>query len=118
METYQGFLKIVGKRRNFCFLGPEYFGCCNTAKRARILGDKSGYSVGLEVDFYSHNWSNISFFKGTERRKALSAFWKKCGPAMKYNKRSLSEVRKAKADYKKNPLDMDALMVLGNHGVI
>jgi len=98
METFNDFKKKVGKRREFCLLGPEYFDCCNTGKRARIVAiTHGGYSVGLEEDYWNRNWKNITFFGHAKRRQALALFWEKCQPAMEFNEKAKREALGKKA---------------------
>lgn len=73
--------------RNSGFLGPEYFGCCGTGRRPKILhcGYSGRYLVGADLDVYELRSQAIHKPRTRIHRKGRQVMWafKTRGPAVR-----------------------------------
>ena len=106
------------RKKNNVALGPEYAGCFNTGRRARILFCATFIAVGTENDF-NFQRNKIKFFNKNEERKAKNLFIKMCMAVLKYNYnvtlqaqqeiknyKTMDYNKKIKAAYKLNDLGL------------
>jgi len=84
--------KVLGKRRNFKLIGPNFIGCFNTGREARLVGRKGMYLVGYD------NGDNKNCVYTNNREEAISQFCVNCKDAEKYNKSIRKEIIRAKKE--------------------
>ena len=103
--------KVIGNRRKFAVMGPEFFGCINSGSRARIVGNGHGtYLV------YPREFGQAKVYK--TRKAAIRAFERHCQVAIDYNTKARADVEAAKSGMANPETSMAAALALSDHGLL
>lgn len=114
-DLRKAYRAYIGRRRNYCILGPEYFGCINSGSRAMIQRTKAGYLVGKE----NETWRDLTYYPVKEGKRAFSKFIGLAWKTQEFNLRSRAEVKQARAAVATgDPRRMvNAALTLSDHGL-
>lgn len=90
-ELGRAYRAYIGRRRYYCVLGPEYFGCCNTGNRAKISSRSDSIYVYIEL-----HPGQAEYYPASDRKRAIAAFVRLAWQAQQYNLRQRAEVQRAR----------------------
>jgi hypothetical protein len=111
----KGNVKLPRIKHNDGFLGPEYYGCCGTGKRPKILRCRysNRYIVGADLDVTTmrpsvihdinagstkrvHRKGKVVVWTFTTRKSAVAKFSQLCREVIDWNKKTHQECQETR----------------------